>query len=173
MVQVSIPRPRSRFLPLLAARWVWTLPTNLIGHAVGLLACRQPPRRLAGPAGKAWLYVLPRGSRLRRVAAVAIGHAVVADSSFISGTRGRWVLAHELSHARQHDWLGPAYLPLHGLCQVASVLLTWVKPVPGFSALHAYNPLERLLLHVPFDVLLESEASLSSGDPRVLKVFGL
>jgi hypothetical protein len=173
MHQVSIPRPRSRFLPLLVARWVWTLPTNLIGHGIGCLACRRLPRRLKGPAGAAWLYVLPEGSRLRRVAAVAIGHAVLAESSFISGHRGRWVLAHEMSHARQHDWLGPVYLPLHGLCQVASILLTRVRPVPGFSALHAYNPLERLLLHVPFDVLLESEDSLSSGDPRVLKMFGL
>lgn len=49
-----------------------------------------------------------------------------------------------------HDWLGPAYLPLH-----------------------AYNPLERVLLDVPFDVLLASEESLSSGDRRVLDAFGV
>jgi hypothetical protein len=107
------------------------------------------------------------------VGAVAIGHVVVAERSFISGYRGRWVLAHELSHARQHDWLGPAYLPLHMLCQIASVVLTRMRPMPGFTPVHAYNPLERLLLHVPFDVLLESEESLTSGDPRVLNAFGL
>lgn len=173
MYGASVPRPRSRFLPLLLARWVWTLPTNLIGHTVGCLACRRPPRRLKGPAGTAWLYLLPQGSWLRRLGAVAIGHAVLAERSFISGNRGRWVLAHELSHTRQHDWLGPAYLPLHALFQVASIVLTRVRPVPGFTALHAYNPLERILLHVPFDVLLESEEALSSGDPRVLNAFGV
>lgn len=173
MFHVSIPRPRSQFLLLLVARWLWTLPTNLIGHAVGCLTSRRPPRRLKGPAGSAWLYVLPRGSCLRRVGAVAIGHVVLAESSFVSGDRGRWVLAHELSHTRQHDWLGPAYLPLHALFQVVSITLTRVRPVPGMSALHAYNPLERLLLHVPFDVLLETDASLASGDPRVLNAFGV
>jgi len=110
---------------------------------------------------------------LRWVGAVAIGHAVLAERSFVSGNRGRWVLAHEMSHTRQHDWLGPAYLPLHVLFQVTSIVLTRVRPVPGFTALHAYNPLERVLLHVPFDVLLESEESLSSGDPRVLNAFGV
>ncbi len=155
------------------ARWVWTLPTNLIGHLVGLLACRRLPRRLKGPACNAWLYVLPQGSRLRRVGAVAIGHAVLAESAFISGSRGRWVLAHELSHTRQHDWLGPTYLPLHVLCQIVSVVVNRAWPVTGFSPVHAYNPLERTLLHVPFDVLRESDQSLDSGDPRVLKMFGL
>jgi hypothetical protein len=152
---------------------VWTLPTNLIGHTVGCVACRSLPRRLKGPAGTAWLYLLPHGSWLRRVGAVAIGHVVLAERSFVSGDRGRWVLAHEMSHTRQHDWLGPAYLPLHALFQLTSILLTRVRPASGFPALHAYNPLERILLHVPFDVLLESEESLSCGDPRVLNAFGV
>ena len=173
MYVASVPRPRSRFLPLLLARWVWTLPTNLFGHTVCCLACRRPPRQLKGPAGKAWLYLLPQGSLLSRIGAVAIGHVVLAERSFVSGDRGRWVLAHEMSHTRQDDWLGPAYLPLHALLQVTSIVLTGVRPVPGFSALHAYNPLERILLHVPFDVLLESEESLSCGDPRVLNAFGV
>jgi len=173
MYGASVPRPRSRFLPLLLARWVWTLPTNLIGHALGCLACRCPPRRLKGPAGTAWLYLLPQGSWFRRLGAVAVGHVVLAERSFVSGDRGRWVLAHEMSHTRQHDWLGPAYLPLHALFQVASIVLTQIRPVPGFTAWQAYNPLERVLLHVPFDVLLESEESLSSGDPRVLNSFGV
>jgi hypothetical protein len=155
------------------ARWVWTLPTNVIGHVVGCLACRRPPSRLKGPAGKAWLYILPEGSWFCRVGAAAIGHVVLAERSSVSGDRGRWVLAHEMSHTRQHDWLGPAYLPLHALFLVTSVVVSRVRPVPGFSALHAYNPLERVLLHVPFDVLLESEESLSSGDPRVLNAFGV
>jgi len=107
------------------------------------------------------------------VGAVALGHAVLAERSFVSGYRGRWVLAHELSHTRQHDWLGPAYLPLHVVSQVVSIVLTRVRPMPGISSLHAYNPLERVFLHVPFDVLLESEGSLSSGDRRVLDAFGV
>ncbi len=78
-----------------------------------------------------------------------------------------------MSHTRQHDWLGPIYLPLHILCQMVSVAIHRVRPVPGLTPLHAYNPLERTLLHVPFDVLLESDESLSRGDPRVLSVFGL
>lgn len=173
MHRASIPRPRSPFLPLLLVRWLWTLPTNLIGHAVGLLACRTLPRRLKGPAGTAWLYVLPQGSRLRRVGAVALGHAVLAASSFLSGRRGQWVLAHELSHTRQHDWLGPAYLPLHILFQAVSIVLTRVRPVPGFSPVHAYNPLERVFLCVPFDVLLQTEGVLFAGDRRVLEAFGI
>ena len=63
-----------------------------------------------------------------------------------------WNFLNSLRQAlfQRPDWLGPAYLPLH-----------------------AYNPLERVLSDVSFEVLLASEESLSSGDRRVLDAFGV
>src|SRR6266550_1783932 len=147
------PPDRSRRLLARIARTLWTLPTNLAGHLVGLLLTRSLPSRVGGPAASASLYRLPSTSWARALGAMAIGNVILAEDDFVAGPRGRWVLAHELSHTRQHAWLGPFYLPVHALFQMVSALASLVRPLRGFPPQHAYNPLERVLLYVPFDVL--------------------
>jgi hypothetical protein len=76
------------------------------------------------------------------VRAVTLGHAILHQPGFFEGRRGRLILAHELAHTRQHDVLGPLYLPLHILAQLVSALLWTVSRVPDSDAVHAHNPLE-------------------------------
>jgi hypothetical protein len=149
------------------------LPTNLVGHTLGLLATRAMPERIAGPAASASLYRLRSSPLARTLAAIAIGNVILAETQFISGPRGRWVLAHELSHTRQHTWLGPFYLPVHFVFQIISALASVVRPVMNFPAQHAYNPLERLLLFVPFDVLVDGVRSSDQDRDRIWEAFGL
>ena len=130
-----------------------------------------PPERVGGVAVQAYLYRLPPG-RLGGLGAIAIGHVIVVEPAFVVG-REAWVLAHELSHARQHDFLGPLYLPMHGLLQLLSVVAALLRPIAGYPPQHAYNPLERGLLCVPFDVLVASHLPTSDTAKRVLVAFGL
>ena len=137
-------RPRQTWSLL---RLSWTTPTNLLGHLLGRALCGSPHIRIEAPAASAWLYVLPPGRwQALGVTALTIGHVIIAQADRLVGTKGRLVLAHELAHTRQHDWLGPLYLPAHALCEVASVLITVIRGRPVFSAVHAYNPLEQTLI---------------------------
>jgi hypothetical protein len=78
--RVRWPRRRSR-RPLTALlRALWTLPTNLVGHAAGLLVGVGPARRVGGPAARGWLYIIRRGIGLDWVVAVTIGHAIPESS---------------------------------------------------------------------------------------------
>lgn len=167
---LCIPSPRRRG-PLQRA---WLTPTNALGHRTArALGCGQG-LRVGGGATPAWLYLLPEG-RLQGLGAIALGHVILAERDFVSGHRGTWVLAHELSHTRQHDWLGPLYLPIHGICQLLSVLLALVRPVAGFPPQHGYNILERYFLCVPFDAIA-TDAQPGNGvgiADRVLDAFGL
>lgn len=130
-----------------------------------------PGEHLGGRAVPAHLYRLPPG-RLRGLGAIALGHAIVVEPEFVAG-RETWVLAHELSHARQHDFLGPLYLPAHALCQLVSVLLCLGRPLRGYPPQHAYNLLERALLCVPFDVLVNREPPRGARADALLSAFGL
>ena len=170
MAPIRIPNAR-RAGPLQALRAVWTAPTTLIGHALARLAGCGRAERIGGRAATAYLYRLPAG-RLRGLGAIAIGHTIVVEPEFVAG-REAWVLAHELSHARQHDWLGPVYLIAHSVFQIVSVLACQVRPVPGFPPQHAHNPLERKLLCVPFDVLVAPEPPSGELAREVLEAFGL
>lgn len=85
---------------------------------------------------------------------------------------GRWLLAHELAHTRQHDWLGPAYLPLHAVFQILSALIYIVRPVARYSPIHAYNPLERTFICVPVDAIVEQKSEGECAE-KVLRAFGL
>jgi hypothetical protein len=131
------------------------------------------PARIGGTAASAWLYRLRTSSWAHALGAMAIGNVILAEDVFVSGERGRWVLAHELSHTRQHGWLGPLYLPVHALFQLASAALSIVRPLPRFPPQHAYNPLERILLYVPFDVLVDSSSTDDRQRELIFQAFGV
>lgn len=144
--RLSWPKPRRRGPLLGLLRALWTLPTNLIGHVAGLAVSGRRPRRVEGPAAAGWLYPVRPGIGLDWVGAVTLGHVILHRPSIFAGLRGRAVLAHELAHTRQHDVLGPAYLPLHILAQTTSALLSFVLPGHVTSRVHAYNPLEHTFI---------------------------
>jgi len=154
-----------------AFRRVWTAPTNLIGHSTArLLGCRKP-QRIGGQATSAWLYVLPTG-RFKSWRAVAIGHIIIVEPGLLA-EHGRWLLAHELSHARQHDWLGPTYLPVHATLLFLSTVMFFFRPIAKFSPWHAYNLLERVLICVPIDVIADPPPPQGAVAENVLCAFGL
>ena len=149
-VCLPAPRPRRRAAGGigLAARCcalVWTAPTNIIGHLAGLLVSLKRPRRVRGPAAHAWLYPIRSGLGLDWVGAVTLGHVVLYRPGMFDGRLGQMVLAHELAHTRQHDWLGPLYLPLHILAQTVSALLS-LGTRSHHSRVHDHNPLEQTFI---------------------------
>jgi hypothetical protein len=152
-----------------ALRRAWTAPTNLVGHAIArMLGCAKP-QRIGGEATRASLYCPPAG-RLTAWRAVAIGHVIIVEPALLA-RHGRWLLAHELSHARQHDWLGPMYLPAHVVLLALSGAISLVRPVARFSPWHAYNPLERVLICVPIDALAVSPPPDGALADDVLQAF--
>lgn len=170
MPRISIPTARKNGI-LGAFRETWTAPTNLIGHAAArVLGCGRP-QRVGGQATPAWLYRLPAG-RFTGLRGIAIGHVIILEPEFLAA-HGQWVLAHELSHTRQHDWLGPAYLPVHATLLFLSAVIYCFRPVSKFSPWHAYNPLERVLICVPIDVIADPPAAESALANDVLHAFGL
>jgi hypothetical protein len=145
--RVRWPRPRSRHPLVALARWLWTLPTNIVGHAAGLLASGGLPSRVGGAAAVGWLYPIRRGRGLDWVGAVTLGHAILHRPGLLDGRAlaQRLTLAHELAHTRQHDRLGPLYLPLHILAQAISALLS-LGGRPIVSRVHDRNPLEQTFI---------------------------
>ena len=118
---------------------------------------RRPDLRLRRPRthrrpGNARLALPPAGRALQGFGAIAIGHAIIVEPAFLE-RYGPWLLAHELAHTLQHDWLGPAYLPSHALSQLTSALIYAFRRRPGFSPWHTYNPLERIFICVPADAV--------------------
>ena len=128
-------------------RALWTLPTNAVGHLAGWIVSGARPRRVGGPAGVGWLYPIRPGIGLDWVGAVTLGNAILYRRGVLDGNsiRARLTLAHELAHTRQHDWLGPLYLPLHIAAQAVSALLSLGRR-PRFSRLHDHNPLEQTFI---------------------------
>lgn len=173
MFAACIPPARSQKLWVRALRETWNLPTNLLGHALGWLLTRHRPERIGGAAASAALYRLRSTAFSRALRAIAIGNVILAETEFVSGEGGRWVLAHELSHTRQHAWLGPFYLPVHLAFQVVSVLGFLLRPLAGFPPQHAYNPLERRILYVPFDVLLDPSRVSDANRQQIWRAFGV
>jgi hypothetical protein len=123
-----------------------------------------------GPAATGWLYPIRPGLGLGWVGAVTLGHAILHRPGMLEGRSlpARLTLAHELSHTRQHDWLGPLYLPLHILAQAASTLLSIGRPVV-VSRQHDRNPLEQTFIclsagvtHAPFPGETDAEALLAA-----------
>jgi hypothetical protein len=169
------PRPRRQAPLLRAVRALWTLPTNLLGHLAGLLASGgRLPRRVGGPAAAGWLYPIRPGLRLDWVGAVTIGHAILHRPGVVDGPTiaARLTLAHELAHTRQHDLLGPLYLPIHILAQAVSALLTRGKPIT-VSRVHDLNPLEQTFITISSSVLHAPRASDDDDVADVLTDFGV
>lgn len=152
-------------------RAVWTAPTTLLGHAFAWVLGATGGERVGGVATTAYLYRLPVG-RCRGLGAIAIGHVVVIEPGFMQDRRD-WLLAHELSHTRQHDWLGPTYLIVQGLFMLVSIVAFKAVPLPGLTPQHAYNPLERTWLCVPFDVLIAAQPPRGAQATALLRAFGL
>ncbi|HVZ75230.1 MAG TPA: hypothetical protein VHJ20_22775 [Polyangia bacterium] len=144
--RIRWPRPRAKAPVARLVRALWTAPTNLLGHAAGALVGRDR-RRVGGPAARAWVYVIRRGLGLDWVGAVTLGHVILARPGLLDGDGelARLTLAHELAHARQHDWLGPLYLPLHALAQLVSAMLSFGR-APRVSRVHDHNPLEQTFI---------------------------
>lgn len=143
---VSLPQPRRAPRGLLRwARAAWTTPTNVLGHLAGLLVSGARARRVSGPAASAWLYPIRAGLGLNWVGAVTLGHVVLYRPGMFDGRVGQLILAHELAHTRQHDWLGPLYLPLHIVSQGVSALLSIGGP-PHHSRVHDNNLLEQTFI---------------------------
>jgi hypothetical protein len=143
------PRPRRREPLVRGLRFLWTLPTSVLGHLAGLLVSGRPGRRVQGPAAVGWLYPIRAGLGLDWVGAVTLGHAILYRPGFLdAGTpRARLTLAHELAHTRQHDCLGPFYLPLHALAQAVSALVSLARGGrPRLSRVHDHNPLEQTFI---------------------------
>jgi hypothetical protein len=170
MTHISIPTARKRGA-IHAFRKVWIAPTTIIGHAAArLLGCGRP-HRVGGEATTAWLYRLPAG-RFNGLRGIAIGHVIIVEPAFLA-VHGPWLLAHELSHTRQHDWLGPTYLPVHAVLLFLSMAIFFFRPIAKFSPWHAYNPLERVLICVPIDVIADPPAPEGALAEGVLRAFGL
>ena len=167
---LCVPVPRRQGL-LKMVRAIWTAPTNLLGHIFARMFGATGAERIGGAATTAHLYRLPDG-RCRGIGAIAIGHVVIVEREFMRDRRD-WLLAHELSHTRQHDWLGPAYLVIHGLFQLISALAHKFAPVPGFPPQHAHNPLEREWICVPFDILTLKDPPSGAEASALLRAYGL
>jgi hypothetical protein len=144
---VRQPRPRSSSVVVRALRGIWTLPTNLIGHLAGFIVSGRRPRRVGGLVAVGWLYPIRRGLGLDWVGAVTLGHVILFRPGMLDRPelRARLTLAHELAHTRQHDWLGPLYLPLHALAQIVSAVLS-LGTRPVVSRVHDRNPLEQTFI---------------------------
>lgn len=171
---LKIPGPRRSNL----LHRAWLLPTNLLGHLVARLIRAKGPYSVGSARAPAQYYVLPQKSYWW-FGAVTLGHVILAQPACICGVWGRWTMAHELAHTRQHDVLGPLYLPAHGLFQLLSAAWFLVRPIKGYSPFHAYNPLERGFMCVTYDFLEElrqtwgAPSSRADLEQRVLQQLGL
>lgn len=155
---MRLPRPRSRHPLLRAVRGLWTMPTNVLGHLAGFVVSGgQCPRRIGGPVAVGWLYPIRQRIGLDWVGAVTLGNAILYRPGLLDGAtiRSRLTLAHELAHTRQHDRLGPLYLPLHVLAQAGSALLS-IGRRPRLSRVHDHNPLEQTFICLSAGAVNES-----------------
>lgn len=106
---------------------------NLSTPAGVLLAAVTRSRLAQGPNG----LLLATGYTPRLPAAMAftVGNVILCrgEASFLDSRPA--LLAHESRHSTQYAWLGPAFLPLYGLCAAYSF---WRTGNPGSA-----NPFER------------------------------
>jgi len=174
--RLRLPRSRRGWpAPISWLHALWLAPTILLGHVTGLLVSGRRPRRVDGPAAFAWLYPIRPGLRLDWVGAVTLGHVILYRRGFFAGRAGQLILAHELAHTRQHDWLGPLYLPLHIAAQSVSALLSIGRPV-HHSRVHDRNPLEQTFICLgasAYGPLAHGERDGAIDARSMLDAFGL
>ena len=153
---IRIPRPHGHRAALWPLVFAWTLPTNLLGHAAGWIASRgRGGHRIEAAAARATVYPVRIAWLGRRVVAVTLGNAILwHEPSFPEVRFRRLMLAHELAHTRQHDVLGPLYLPCHLVAQGISAL-TWLVRRTGRDPVHARNALENRWICLGFDAVYE------------------
>lgn len=142
---LRLPPPRRPSGPL---HRLWLLPTNLLGWAVCRALSGERGTPVGGPAARGVIYRVRQGIGLDWMGAVTLGHHILHRGGLFDGPRGRLILAHELAHTRQHDVLGPLYLPLHLLCQTVSLLLSLFKGPVRHSRVHDHNPLEETFIAI-------------------------
>ncbi|MCB9641168.1 MAG: hypothetical protein H6727_19880 [Myxococcales bacterium] len=170
----SWPAPRSQMWILRILRFLWTLPTNVLGHTIGWCLSLQKPHYFEGPAAHGWFYRLPRF--LPKMGAVALGHAILYSASFLDGPHASAIMAHELAHTRQHEWLGPFYLPAHILCQAVSLCLCLLGRKVVYSPVHDFNPLEQTWICLGVGAigpLVQGKLLTPEEKETYLRLFGL
>jgi hypothetical protein len=169
------PTPRSQNPLVRLVRGLWTLPTNALGHAAGVVVSAGLGQSLQSELASGRLYVI-RLPGLSRIGGVTLGNAILLSPSFCEGLRGHLVIAHELAHTRQHDLLGPLYLPLHILAQATSAAIYVVRPDPTSDPVHAYNPLEERWLflgHRAIDELARGDRWPQEQRDALLQALGI
>lgn len=166
-----MPEPRSRAPLARVARGLWTLPTTALGCVAGVLVSGSLGRTIGTDRARARLFII-RVPGFRWIGGVTLGHAILLSPKFSEGLFGRLVIAHELAHTRQHDVLGPIYLPVHIVAQIASALRFVVRPLRESDPVHAYNPLEQRWLflgHAAIDELMRGERMTEDERDRFLE----
>jgi hypothetical protein len=131
---------------------------------------------VGGTVAKGYLYTLSGAKVARFVGAIALGHVILCRTDLLEGPMARALLAHELAHTRQHDWLGPLYLPAHGLAQLISLAFSYLLPGKVPSRVHAYNPLEQTFICLgATNVRALAAGELTSHDEQeaFYRLFGL
>lgn len=172
--RVHLPTPRSARFLVRIVRAVWTLPTNVFGHAIGLVVSGARPRRVGGRAAIGFVYPIRDGWPLGFIGAITLGNAIVHRRGMFDGDEGRLILAHELAHTRQHDVLGPFYLPLHIVAQLVSASISLFTGPPVFSRVHDHNPLEQTFIAIAAGATRAWPIGASSIDvSRFLEEFGV
>jgi hypothetical protein len=170
---VTLPTARADGILARILRAVWTLPTNVLGHAIGLVVSGELPRRVGGRAARGWVYPIREGLPLHFIGAITLGHAIVHRRGMFDGLEGRLVLAHELAHTRQHDWLGPFYLPLHVTAQTISFAVSLFSGPPVFSRVHDHNPLEQTFIAISAGATRAWPITAQIGIEAFLAEFGV
>jgi hypothetical protein len=171
MTLPSVPTRRQRSL-LGTALAIWTAPTTFLGHAFARLSGCPEADRIDASGASAWLYRLPPG-RIKGFRAIAIGHVIILEPAFLERPAPGCSLTSYLTRGRTIGWVGPAYLPLHAVLQAVSVVLYFIRPIAKFSPWHAYNPLDRVLICVPIDVIVDQRPPEGELASNILREFGL
>ena len=157
------PKPRRTSLGARLVRGLWTLPTNLFGHALGALVSGSRGRAVGSDVARARLFLI-RLPVLDRIGGITLGHAILLSPALWRSEHGRAILAHELAHTRQHDVLGPLYLPTHAAAQLLSAAAWLARPVEGSDPVHAHNPLEQRWLFLGHAATLELGERLGESE---------
>lgn len=114
-----------RTLRILAT--LWALPNSAIGLAYGSVGLLYGARSEWDADGGVLRFVdmppwlMPTAMSLGHVQVYASGRCLRPDGCPAANRHGVAVIVEENLHTRQAEVLGPLYLPLHGLCMLASI----------------------------------------------------